>query len=339
MTVHILKPGMMSSLQDRGRYGHQHLGVSPSGAMDERAHRLAHLLAGNSAAQDLASLEITLQGPSLRFDEPALFVLTGADMNATLDGQPVAVLRPTLARAGQTLTLQAAKPNHGARTYLSIYGGFQVESLLGSQSTHMRVGLGGFEGRALKKGDQMQLTQPLPDDETALNRLQAELDELRIYMPAALALAPRERVRVILDQADLFTDESLALFQSQSYRISPASERMGYRLEGQPLQRKTPKELLSAPTCFGTIQVPNDGQPIVLMADRQTTGGYPRIGQLASVDLAQIAQRLPGQNLGFDVVTLEQAHALAARQEQAFTRLNDSLESLRKACAQCLDRA
>ncbi|XOT95598.1 carboxylase, partial [Alcaligenes pakistanensis] len=90
--------------------------------------------------------------------------------------------------------------------------------------------------------------------------------------------APRERVRVILDQADLFTDESLALFQSQSYRISPASERMGYRLEGQPLQRKTPKELLSAPTCFGTIQVPNDGQPIVLMADRQTTGGYPRIG-------------------------------------------------------------
>ncbi|MGO3130200.1 MAG: biotin-dependent carboxyltransferase family protein [Alcaligenes sp.] len=339
MTVHILKPGMMSSLQDRGRYGHQHLGVSPSGAMDERAHRLAHLLAGNSAAQDLASLEITLQGPSLRFDEPALFVLTGADMDAKLDGQPVAVLRPTLARAGQTLTLQTAKPTHGARTYLSLYGGFQVESLLGSQSTHMRVGLGGFEGRALKKGDQIQLAQPLPDDETALNRLQAELDELRIYMPAALALPPRERVRVILDQADLFTDESLALFQSQSYRISPASERMGYRLEGQPLQRKTPKELLSAPTCFGTIQVPSDGQPIVLMADRQTTGGYPRIGQLASVDLAQIAQRLPGQSLGFETVTLEQAHALAVRQEQAFMRLNNSLEPLRQTLGQCLTQA
>ncbi|MCX5566660.1 biotin-dependent carboxyltransferase family protein [Alcaligenes phenolicus] len=336
MTVHILKPGMMSSLQDRGRYGHQHLGVSPSGAMDERAHRLAHLLAGNTTDQDLASLEITVQGPSLRFDEAALFVLTGADMNASLDGQPVAVLRPTLARAGQTLTMQSAKPGQGARSYLSVYGGFQVESLLGSQSTHMRVGLGGFEGRALKKGDQIQLAHPLPNQEAALNKLQDELDELRIYMPAALALAPRERLRVMLDQADLFTDESLELFQNQSYRISPASERMGYRLEGQPLQRKTPKELLSAPTCFGTIQVPNDGQPIVLMADRQTTGGYPRIGQVISVDLAQVAQRLPGQNLGFEVVTVEQAHALAARQEQAFARLNDSLEPLRQALKQCV---
>src|SRR5690606_30876998 len=204
------------------------------------------------------------------------------------------------------------------------------------QSTHMRVGLGGFEGRALKKGDQIALARPLPNDETTLNRLQAELDELRIYMPAALALAPRERLRVILDQADLFTEESLELFQSQSYRISPASERMGYRLEGQPLQRKSPKELLSAPTCFGTIQVPNDGQPIVLMADRQTTGGYPRIGQVISVDLAQVAQRLPGQNLSFEVVTVEQAHALAARQEQAFARLNDSLEPMRQALKQCV---
>ena len=339
MTVHILKPGMMSSLQDRGRYGHQHLGVSPSGAMDERAHRLAHLLAGNCAEHDLASLEITVQGPSLRFDRPALFVLTGADLNATLDGQAVAVLRPTLARSGQTLSLQAAKPGQGARAYLSVFGGFQVESLLGSQSTHMRVGLGGFEGRALKKEDQLGLAQSLPDNEDALKQLQDAVDELRIYMPAALALPPRERLRVILDQADLFTDESLALFQSQSYRISPASERMGYRLEGQPLQRKNPKELLSAPTCFGTIQVPNDGQPIVLMADRQTTGGYPRIGQVASVDLAQVAQRLPGQNLGFEVVTLEQAHALATRQEQAFMRLNESLEPLRQALAQCLAAA
>ncbi len=336
MTVHILKPGMLSSLQDRGRYGHQHLGVSPSGAMDERAHRLAHLLAGNTPEQDLASLEMTVQGPSLRFDEPALFVLTGADLDATLDGQPVAALRPTLARAGQTLSLQAAKPGHGARAYLAVHGGFQVEPILGSQSTHMRVGLGGFEGRALKKGDQIALARPLPKDETALSRLQAELDELRIYLPAALALSTRERLRVILDQADLFTDESLALFQSQHYRISPASERMGYRLEGQPLRRTSSEELLSAPTCFGTIQVPNDGQPIVLMADRQTTGGYARIAQVASVDLAQIAQRVPGQSLGFEVVTVEQAQALAARQEQAFTRLNESLESLRQALKRCL---
>ncbi|MGE8548823.1 MAG: biotin-dependent carboxyltransferase family protein [Alcaligenes sp.] len=337
MSLRIVKPGLLTSLQDRGRYGQQHLGVSPSGAMDERAHRLAHLLAGNRQDQDLASLEITVSGPALVFDSPCIFALAGADLNAALDGQPVAPLRPILARTGQTLTLQVARPGQGARAYLAIHGGFDVEPVLGSQSTHMRVGLGGLDGRALRKNDILPLARPLPADPQVLDRLKGQLDELRIYLPAALALPVRDRVRVVLDeQADLFTPESLELFQTQSYRISPASERMGYRLEGQALQRGRTQELLSAPTCFGTIQVPNDGQPIVLMADRQTTGGYPRIAQVAAVDLAQLAQRLPGQSLGFEVVTLDQALSLSTRQEQAFQRLSDSLQPLRLSLQDCL---
>ncbi len=330
MSLRFIKPGLLTSLQDRGRYGHQHLGVSPSGAMDERAHRLAHLLAGNSADKDLASLEITVSGPTLAFETACLFALAGADLNATLDGVPVAPLRPILAQAGQTLTLHSAKPGQGARAYLAVHGGFAIDPVLNSQSTHMRVGLGGLEGRALRKGDALPLACALPADAHVLANIQTLLDQLRPYMPAALTLPARDQLRVVLDeQADLFTPESLALFQDQAYRISPASERMGYRLEGLPLQRGEQRELLSAPTCFGTIQVPNDGQPIVLMADRQTTGGYPRIAQVASVDLAQLAQRLPGQSIGFEAIALEQALSLSVRQEKAFWRLSDSLESLR----------
>lgn len=330
MSLRFIKPGLLTSLQDRGRYGHQHLGVSPSGAMDERAHRLAHLLAGNSADKDLASLEITVSGPTLVFEAACLFALGGADLNATLDGVPVAPLRPILAQAGQTLTLQSAKPGQGARAYLAVYGGFAIDPVLNSQSTHMRVGLGGLEGRALRKGDALPLACALPAEAHVLANIQTLLAQLRPYMPAALTLPARDQLRVVLDeQADLFTPDSLALFQDQTYRISPASERMGYRLEGLPLQRGEQRELLSAPTCFGTIQVPNDGQPIVLMADRQTTGGYPRIAQVASVDLAQLAQRLPGQSIGFEAIALEQALSLSARQEKAFWRLSDSLESLR----------
>ncbi|WP_341667825.1 5-oxoprolinase subunit C family protein [Alcaligenes sp. SDU_A2] len=332
MSLRIVKPGLLTSLQDRGRYGYQHLGVSPGGAVDERAHRLAHLLAGNIPNTDLASLEITASGPTLVFEAPCVFALAGADLGAALDKRPIAPQRPVLARTGQTLTLKSAHPGQGARAYLAVYGGFAVPSALGSQSTHMRVGLGGLDGRALRKNDLLTLATSLPLDAQALDELQEQLDQARIYLPSALALPVRERIRVVLDeQAGLFTKESLTLFQTQSYRISPASERMGYRLEGQPLQRNTQQELLSGPTCFGTIQVPNDGQPIVLMADRQTTGGYPRIAQVASVDLALLAQRLPGQTLGFEVITLEQAQALSIRQEQAFQRLHDSLEPMRLA--------
>lgn len=330
MSLRVIKPGLLSSLQDRGRYGHQHLGVSPSGAMDERAHRLAHLLAGNSPDKDLASLEITISGPTLVFEAACLFALAGAELNATLDGMPVSSLRPILAKAGQTLALHSARPGQGARAYLAVYGGFAVDPVLGSQSTHMRVGLGGWEGRALRKGDVVPLACALPTDASVLDDIHIQLDQLRPYMPAALTLPARDQLRVVLDeQADLFTSESLTLFETQAYRISPASERMGYRLEGQPLQRGEQHELLSAPTGFGTIQVPNDGQPIVLMADRQTTGGYPRIAQVASVDLAQLAQRLPGQTIRFEIIALEQAMALSARQEKAFLRLSDSLESWR----------
>lgn len=326
MSVTVIKPGMLSSFQDHGREGYQHQGIPAAGAMDERAHRLANALAGNEG--DPATLEITLTGPTLRFDAPACFALAGADLGATLNGQDIAQLRPLIARPGDVLAF-GARPATGVRAYLAVHGGFALTPVMGSETTYLRSGFGGFQGRALAKGDVVPLRRPLaPDCDTAA--LQQALWQVRVYLPAALGNKQREFIRFLPGvHWPEFSQSSRRAFLESEFRISPQSDRMGYRLLGRPLTMNQPRQMLSEAACFGTVQVPSGGEAIILMADRQTTGGYPKIAQIATVDLPALAQSAPGQVLRFQRIELDEAQRLDGERERAFAQLHDALAPLR----------
>ncbi|MDH4401036.1 MAG: biotin-dependent carboxyltransferase family protein [Burkholderiaceae bacterium] len=324
MSMVILKPGMLSTFQDLGRFGHQHLGVSVAGAMDQRAHRLANMLVGNDPA--LATLEITLTGPTLRFTKPCCLALCGADLSANLNGQPLILNRPIVVRAKDELSFGVRQ--HGTRAYLAVHGGFALTPVLGSTSTYLRSAMGGWHGRALRRDDEIPLLRPLKDK--GLEDLAMDLWSLKIYLPAALAESRQAFVRLIKGQQwDEFTPESCAALLTEPYRVSPDSERMGYRLQGAPLLMTTPRQMISEGTTFGTIQVPAGGQPIILMADRQTTGGYPKMAYVASVDLPRLAQMGPGDMVSFKAISLEQAQTLDVARAQAFATLADALQPVR----------
>ncbi len=193
MSITVLKPGMLSTFQDEGRYGYQHQGIPVAGAMDERAHRLANLLAGNNT--QAATLEITLTGPTLRFDSAACLAVAGADLGATLDGKPLALNRPLIARPGAILAFGA--PALGARAYLAVYGGFALEPVMDSGSTYLRSGFGGWQGRALRKDDRIGLARPLRAAAEVLDPLAQMLWDTRIYLPATLRAFARDTLRVL----------------------------------------------------------------------------------------------------------------------------------------------
>lgn len=326
MSVTVIKPGMLSSFQDCGRHGFQHQGIPAAGAMDERAHRLANALAGNTG--DPATLEMTLTGPSLRFDAPACFALAGADMNATLNGQSIPPHRPLVARAGDTLAFGAG-PAAGVRAYLAVHGGFDLPAVMGSETTYLRSGFGGFEGRALRRGDQIALRAALPAG-CDLDALNQALWDLRVYLPGTLGNKRRAVIRFLPGMHwDAFSQATRDAFIEQEFRISPQSDRMGYRLTGPALALDAPRQMLSEAASFGTVQVPSGGEAIILMADRQTTGGYPKLAQIATVDLPALAQTAPGDTLRFALIDLCEAQRLDAERERAFAQLLQALAPLR----------
>lgn len=304
IAIEVIKPGAQSQLQDLGRYGYQHLGVPVCGAMDEVSHRLANLLVGNHA--DQATLEIVLMGPSLRFAAATQIAICGADLSATLDGEPLALNQRIEVPAGAVLAF--GRRINGLRSYLAVRGGYAVAPLMGSQSTFVRGGFGGHLGRALRKGDWLEVADFKPAGPAPT-----------LAMQSTLPTAEITPLRVVLGEHWAgFTAEAQALFTEAPYRISPQSDRMGYRLEGAALSRSLPGELISEAVNFGSIQVPPDGQPIVLMAERQSTGGYPKIGHVISVDLPLLAQLAPQQALRFVPVSLETAQTLYLQREQQF---------------------
>lgn len=332
MSVTVIRPGLASTFQDCGRHGHQHLGVPVGGAMDQRTHQLANLIAGNE--RDMATLEITLLGPTLRFETPACIALAGADLSPAVNGEPAPMGRPLVMRAGDVLSFGPRRS--GVRCYLAWHGGIALPHVLGSQSTYLRGGLGGFHGRALRKGDVLPLNAPLRCD--MLEALARDLGQTSIYLPSTLANNPRARLRIMRGpHTGLFTDEALRALFGKPYRIANESDRMGYRLQGPPLSVRESRQLLSEGASFGSIQVPADGQPIVLMADRQSIGGYPKIGHVATVDLPQLAQSMPGETVWFEEIGLAQAQQLDNLREQALGRLRASLEGLRKRIRQCAE--
>lgn len=326
MSVHVLKPGMLSTFQDKGRIGSQHLGVPVCGAMDSRSHRFANLLVGNTV--DTATLEITLIGPTLRFDQACCLAICGADLSPCINNVPVLNHRTLIVQAGDELAFGAR--HWGVRAYIAWHGGPALTPVLGSTSTDLRGAFGGLEGRALRAGDRFDLHRPLGPN---LGEVKQLAQALRLVLPAALIpAAPEQSLRIIQHpMAKLFVPEAWTHLTRDTFRIHAASDRMGYRLEGPELTLRDRTPLLSEGTSMGTIQVPPDGQPIVLMADRQTTGGYAKIATVARIDLPTLAQHMSGETLRFNAITLEQAHALLARREAAFAQVASQLVPLRAA--------
>ena len=338
MTMLIEKPGLLSSFQDKGRWGFQHLGVSVTGAMDLQSHRLANLIVGNE--EDFATLEMTLMGPTIVFESPCCICLAGADMDARCDDRRVVPYRPIVVRAGQTLRLGTARS--GVRAYLAVYGGWDIPVVMGSQSTYLRAKLGGWKGRALQKRDWIALKRALPDNPDLLGKLAEDLWNQSIYLPSTIGQlnGKKTSIRIIRSsQWSEFTSESCASLLATEWRISTDSERMGYRLEGPTIQMTQPRQMISEGASFGTIQIPGAGQPIILMADRQTSGGYPKIATVASVDLPILAQKKPGDRIRFTMIDHAQAQQLDLAREDAFDSVRVATARVRQLLAQSLESA
>lgn len=316
MSIEVIKPGALSTFQDLGRTGYQHLGIPVNGVMDERAHRLANALVGNLPQS--ATLEITLMGPVLKFHHEAVIAISGADLGARIQGEPLALDQVAVVAAGSELSF--GKRSAGLRAYLAVRGGFAVDAAMGSASTYTRGGYGGHAGRPLKKGDLLE-TGPYVQS-SKLARLAQVVKSLSSAFDDAVALPPDAPIRVIPGREwTYFSPHARQALEAAPYRISPQSDRMGYRLEGEKLELTEPREVVSEAVSFGSIQVPADGQPIILMADRQTTGGYPKIGHVCAVDLPRLAQKMPGETIRLKVVDLGTAQRLMLSQERSFAAL------------------
>lgn len=309
----IRKPGVLASVQDLGRHGHRQLGICPGGALDVLALTLANRLVGN--ADRAAGLELTMGGCELQFEADTRIAFTGDDFGATLDGVPLWPCWSVPVAAGQTLRLAGANASgtrkSGVRSWLAVAGGIDVPPVLGSRSTDLKAGFGGLQGRALRKGDR------LPTGVSALDTAQRERRPFGIRGPdwgpaeddGAIAL------RVLPGpEFELFTLAAREQLWGERWRITPQSNRMGSRLEGAELKRKRSGDMLSSGVIPGTIQVPPSGQPIILMGDAQTTGGYPRIGVVIRADLWKLAQAPLNGRLR--LVQVDQPQALAAWADQ-----------------------
>ncbi|TMU84828.1 biotin-dependent carboxyltransferase family protein [Bacillus sp. BHET2] len=328
--INVKKPGLLSTIQDLGRHGYQKYGVIVSGSMDPLAHKISNLLVGND--ENEAALEITLMGPVLEFKETTLISICGGDLSPTIDGKPVPLRRSLLIKAGSVLKFGASR--NGCRSYLAVAGGFNVPTVMNSKSTYVRAGIGGLDGRPLKAGDALQAGRPLKkESEKIIDYLLPYLEDNHfteidwsISSEFISSYQQKQAIRIIPGtEYELFSAESQEQFFNKPFKVSAQSDRMGYRLEGPSLSLEEELNMISEAVVFGTIQVPSNGDPIILLADRQTTGGYPRIGYIASVDLPLIAQTKPGDELTFTMVTQEKAQELYIDREKQLNHLKQGI--------------
>jgi antagonist of KipI len=301
----IMRSGIFTTVQDLGRWGFQSSGVSVSGAMDQYSHRLANRLVGNG--ENAATLEATLTGPQIAFEADIAFAVAGATFALTLNAAAIPMNQMMEAKAGSVLTF--GERLRGARSYIAVSGGVDVPEVLGSRSTHVLTGLGGFEGRALRVGDRIRtLTGVRGKGREANNPYPFPLTPLNIPPGGA-------RVRVIPGEQSLF-----AVLASQRFRISPRSDRMGYRLDVAARSNVTAGELISRAVATGVVQIPPTGQPILLMADHATTGGYAIGATVITADLPLAGQLAPGDWIEFEACSLEAADQALQEQEATLGR-------------------
>jgi biotin-dependent carboxylase-like uncharacterized protein len=299
--IQVQEPGLFTTVQDLGREGFGPLGVSASGAADPISLRLGNRLLGN--AEGAAGLEMTLLGGTFVFPDGAVLALAGSDFGATLDGRPVELWKSFEAKPGQGLRLGPTRS--GARCYLCVRGGIAVKLFLDSASTHILSGLGGHEGRALRKGDALKIGEA-----------NGSCRKRTLAAKALGGLSPRKVLRVTPGpQSDWFPDSAQQIFYTSTYRVAEESNRMGLRLEGASIPAPTGGRMLSEGIALGAIQVPDGGLPIILFVEQQTTGGYPKIANVISADLHSLGQLRPRDEIRFERVEWETARSLLREQE------------------------
>jgi biotin-dependent carboxylase-like uncharacterized protein len=306
-SIHVVRAGAQTTIQDEGRWGWQARGVPVAGPMDPFAHRLANALVGNR--RTAATLEMALTGPELEFSDERVVAVTGAVFALTIDGAPVPHRSPFVVGAGARL--RVGDRASGARAYVAIEGGFDVAPVLGSRATHLPSRIGGWAGRALKKGDRLPLAPRRADHRYTTDT------HVAIATNVTAEPARTGVVRVLSGpDVNLFAEGALDALQSAPYEVTPESDRMGYRLAGPAIRHVRGADIISDATPVGSIQVPGSGQPVVLMADCATTGGYARLAVIIRADLGIAGQALPGDFLQFRVCSAAEALTALIAAEQ-----------------------
>ena len=386
MRLKIVKAGLMTTVQDLGRYGYQKYGVPVGGAMDEFALRTANILTGND--ENSPVLEMTLSGPVIAFQQDALIAVCGGDLSPSIDGISLPMWRPVWIKQGSVLSFGRAV--HGCRAYLAVAGGFALPPVMDSCSTNLQAAFGGYEGRALRDGDELPAGEPSPLAKKWMNLLrefaeqsrgkagasaEQDMEKAGVYLDRVREKAceyadqQKEKKSAFADQQNkkggpfdsgkmrsvswevsrmfrpryaltgkavvrVFAGREFSLFDPAAreaffqfpFTVLPQSDRMGYRLQGPVLKKGEFTEMISETVTMGTVQVPPDGQPLILMADRQTTGGYPRIAQAAAVDLPVLAQLKPGDTVQFQEISFAEAEALLLAREESMRLMKQAVK-------------
>lgn len=304
MSITVLNPGLLTTVQDQGRWGYQQFGVPVSGACDPHSAAMANIFVSNDPGTGV--LECTLMGPQLRFDCDEVIAITGGDLSPSLDGKPIPSYAAVEVKAGQTLRFGA--PKAGCRAYLAVAGGFDLPEVMGSQSTYMKAALGGYEGRKLQKGDVLKLKAPVATFGNIRQRsISPEFRPRAVYT-----------LRVILGpQDDAFTEKGVADFLGGEYTVTQEFDRMGCRLEGPVIEHKNGGDIISDGIAFGAIQVPGAGKPILMLADHQTTGGYTKIANVITADFRLAGQLKGGDKVRFEQISVKQAQELLRCQRES----------------------
>lgn len=312
MSIMVRHPGMLTTVQDLGRTGYQQFGVSVSGAMDPRSCVIANILVGNQRGEGV--LECTLMGPELQFEVATHIAICGGELSPLLSGRPISTYQCHSVSAGDVLKFGGIKT--GSRCYVAIAGGLDLPLVMGSLSTDLKAKIGGFEGRKLEKGDVL----PLKNPDQVVRNLPSRLISPEVQIHSCHTL------RVVLGpQDDLFPSESLATFFRETYTLTSQSDRMGCRLDGVVIEQIGDGNIISDGISFGGIQVPKEGKPIIMLADRQTTGGYPKIAGVISADFRLLGQLKAGDRVRFVQVTIEQAHDALGCQNASYRLLEKML--------------
>jgi len=305
----VIKPGALTTIQDEGRYGYQNSGVTPAGPMDHRAFHLANILVGNR--KGAPALEITVTGPTIRFDKATVIAVTGADITPMINGAAITMYKSIIVNAGDELSFGQRK--NGCRAYVAFAGGIVEKKVMGSCATCVKNAMGGHHGRALKTGDHIALAQTLGNE-----------DILQKQLPKETYNDKEIEVRVVTGpQEDRFTKAGKRQFFNYSAVVTEKSDRQGIRLDGRPLEFVTDGNIISDGISMGAIQVPSDGKPIILLADRQSVGGYTKMGNVIYVDLPKLAQAMPGCKVRFVEVSLELAEELYIKEMKSINELED----------------
>jgi antagonist of KipI len=320
MNLRIIKAGVHDTIQDMGRYGWQHLGINPGGAMDKLSACLANVLAGNQ--MDEAVIELHFPASAFFFEQPSLIAISGADFAATVNGEEVPNLRPVL--VSKYSILQFHEIHKGARAYLAVHGGFDVPVWLNSRSTLIKAGAGGYSGRALQKDDEIGFRQPF-DLCALLGKKELEILPWKTDSNWGDQNVNAKEVLVLPgNEWDRLTDKSKQNFFDQAFLITNQSDRMGYRLRSQPLSTTSNEEMVSSAVSAGTVQLLPDGQLIVLMADHQTTGGYPRVAHVITAHHSRLAQMKPGDLFIFRFTDRKTAEELLVKQHRHLLQLQNA---------------